>query len=67
MDNEKLYKEYEIKKISNIIYKPESKQEKEQEEKIDELIKSTKIKKVDVDSSNIIEEKRKRKEINYKE
>lgn len=66
-DEEKLYKEYEIKKVSSIVYKPESKQEKEQNEQIEDLIKTTKIKKLDVDVSNVIEGKRNRKEINYKE
>jgi hypothetical protein len=67
LNNGDFYKEYEIKKVSEIVYKPDSQQEKDQQDQVEELIKSTKVKKIDVDASNIIEGRRKRKEINYKE
>jgi hypothetical protein len=68
LDNDdKLYKPYEIKKVGDIIYKPDSKEEEEQNEKVNDLIKSTKIKKPEVQIENIIEGKRNRKAINYKE
>jgi hypothetical protein len=66
-DIDQLYKAYEIRKVADIVYKPDSKEDKEQKEKVDDLIKSTKIKKIDVDASNIIDQKRTRKEVNYKE
>ena len=44
LDNDIYYKPYEIKKVSNIIYKPETKEAEEQKENIEDLIKSTKIK-----------------------
>ena len=65
LDNDIYYKPYEIKKVSNIIYKPETKEAEEQKENIEDLIKSTKIKKLDVDVNNIIDGKRKRNVVKY--
>jgi hypothetical protein len=66
-DSEKLYKDYELKKVSDIVYRPDSEQLKQQNEQIAELIKSTKVQKPEVDTKNIIEGKRTRREVNYRE
>jgi hypothetical protein len=65
--NDKFYKPYEIKKVGDIVYKPDSKEAEQQAEKINDLLRSTKFKKSEVDLQNIVEGKRNRKEINYKE
>lgn len=67
LDDDNIYKPYEIKKVSNIIYKVDSDEAKKQIEDVEELIKSSKIKKLEVDVDNIIEGKRKRKAVNYKD
>jgi hypothetical protein len=66
-DSDRLYKPYELRKVSDIIYKPDTREAKEQALNVEQLIASTKVRKSEVEPSNILQGRRERKVVNYKE